>query len=85
MPCWELFEAQPAEYRAEVLPPSVTARLSVEAGVTIGWERWVGASGDALGVDRFGASAPGQTVLAEYGLTVDEVVSRALAVIEHNR
>ena len=58
LPCWELFDAQPQEYRDEVLPPSVKARVSIEAGVTFGWERWVGPRGASVGVDRFGASAP---------------------------
>jgi transketolase len=82
MPCWELFEEQPADYRDEVLPPEVKARLSVEAGVALGWERWVGDRGDSLALDRFGASAPGQTVLEELGYNVDNVVMRASALLE---
>ena len=82
MPCWELFELQDEAYRAEVLPPNLGARLAVEAGVTMGWQRWVGDDGDVLGVDRFGASAPGGTVLEKYGFTVDNVVERALAIRE---
>ena len=82
MPCWELFELQDEAYRAEVLPPNLGARLAVEAGVTMGWQRWVGDNGDVLGVDRFGASAPGGTVLEKYGFTVDNVVERALAIRE---
>ena len=58
MPCWELFAEQPQDYRDEVLPPDVRARVSVEAGITHGWERWIGDRGVAIGVDRFGASAP---------------------------
>ena len=80
MPCWELFEAQPREYRDEVLPPDVKARLSVEAGVALGWKQWVGDHGDSLALDRFGASAPGTTVLEQLGFTVDNVVARALAL-----
>jgi transketolase len=80
MPCWELFEAQPHEYRDEVLPPDVKARLSVEAGVELGWSRWVGDGGDSLSIERFGASAPGATVLEHLGFTVDAVVERALAL-----
>ena len=75
MPCWELFEAQDETYRDEVLPPSVRARVSVEAGIAFGWERWVGEDGDAIGIDRFGASAPGGRVLEELGLTADAVAS----------
>jgi transketolase len=69
LPCWELFDAQPDAYRDEVLPPSVTARVSVEAGVTFGWERYVGPGGTSVGVDRFGASAPYQRIYEELGLT----------------
>ncbi len=82
MPCWEVFEQQPESYREEVLPQDVPARLSVEAGVAQGWERWVGDQGDSLALDRFGASAPGATVMAELGYTVDNVVARATAVLE---
>ena len=81
MPCWELFEAQPQAYRDEVLPPDVRARLSVEAGVSLGWERWVGLDGDSVAVDRFGASAPAPTVFEQLGFTVDDVVARAAALL----
>jgi transketolase len=80
MPCWELFEAQGAEYRDEVLPPDVKARLSVEAGVKLGWKQWVGDEGDSISIEHFGASAPGATVLEKFGYTVDNVVARALAL-----
>ncbi len=82
MPCWELFEAQPREYRDEVLPPDVGARLSVEAGVALGWSRWVGDRGDSVSLERFGASAPYTTVLERLGFDVDNVTSRALALLE---
>jgi len=81
MPSWELFEAQPAEYREEVLPPAVGARLAVEAGVSQGWHRYVGSRGDVLAVDRFGASAPGETEMCEYGFSVDTVCRRAMALL----
>ncbi len=81
MPCWEFFEEQPPAYREEVLPPSVKARLSIEAGVTLGWQKWVGDEGDSIGVDRYGASAPGDIVMKEYGFTVENVVARAHAVL----
>jgi transketolase len=81
MPSWALFEAQPKTYRDEVLPPAATARLAVELGVSQGWERYVGERGDMLGVDRFGASAPAQVLLREYGFTVDNVVTRAKALL----
>jgi transketolase len=65
-----------------VLPPAVHARLSVEPGVALGWERWVGDRGDSIALDRFGASAPGETVLARLGFSVDNVVARAAALLE---
>ena len=77
LPCWELFNEQPQSYRDSVLPPTVTARVSIEAGVTLGWERWIGAQGIAIGIDKFGASAPYQKVYQEYGLTPEAVVSAA--------
>ena len=82
MPCWELFEAQSSDYRDLILPPSVRARLAVEAGVTQGWHRYVGDQGDVIGVDRFGASAPGPVVMREYGFTVEQVCARARALLE---
>ncbi len=82
MPSWELFEAQPREYRNTVLPPAVGARLAVEAGVSQGWHRYVGSRGDVLAVDRFGASAPSEVVMREYGFTVDNVCRRAVALLE---
>ena len=81
MPSWELFEAQSNEYRESVLPASVKARLAVEAGVSQGWSRYTGDAGDMLGVDRYGASAPGDTVMAEYGFTVDNVCKRSRALL----
>jgi transketolase len=81
MPSWELFEAQAATYRDQVLPRAVKARLAVEAARSFGWDRWVGSDGDILSVDRFGASAPGERVLQEFGFTVDNVVERALALV----
>ncbi len=77
LPCWELFEDQPQSYRDEVLPPSVTARVSIEAVVTLGWQKWVGTQGVAIGIDKFGASAPYQKIYEEYGLTPEAVISAA--------
>jgi transketolase len=82
MPCWELFAAQPDDYRDEVLPGSVEARVSVEAGITFGWERWVGPRGTSVGVDRFGASAPYERIFEELGLTADAVAAAAAGVVE---
>jgi transketolase len=81
MPSWELFEAQPKEYREAVLPPGIHARLAVEAGVPLGWARYVGDQGDVLGIERFGASAPYQVLAEKYGFTVDNVVARAKALV----
>jgi transketolase len=81
LPCWEAFEAQPQAYRDEVLPPRVTARLSIEAGASLGWERWVGDEGAILGIDHFGASAPGATVFTHFGFTTERVVDVARRVV----
>jgi len=81
MPSWELFDVQPQKYRDEVLPPAVHARLAVEAGVAQGWHRFVGDQGDVLSVERFGASAPGDVVMREYGFSVENVCKRALALL----
>jgi transketolase len=82
MPSWELFDGQPQEYRESVLPPAVRARLAVEAGSPQGWCKYVGDRGDVIGVQDFGASAPGPVVMREYGFTVKNVVKRALALLE---
>jgi transketolase len=82
MPCIELFEAQTQEYRDEVLPPASTARLAVEPGASMSWWKWVGSGGDVLGIDRFGASAPGPKVLEELGFSVENIVARAGALLE---
>ncbi len=82
LPCWELFAAQPSDYRDEVLPPEVRARLSVEPGVELGWSRWVGDHGDSISIEHFGASAPGPTVLEQFGYNLENVVARAAALLE---
>ncbi|HEV2911763.1 MAG TPA: transketolase [Pyrinomonadaceae bacterium] len=81
MPCIELFQEQSAEYRDEVLPPSIWARLAVEAGARLGWDRYVGPRGDVLCLDRFGGSAPGEVAMRELGFTVENVVKRARALL----
>jgi transketolase len=81
MPCWELFEEQTAEYREEVLPASITARVSIEAGVRLGWDRYVGPLGDCVALDRFGASAPGDVAMRELGFNVENVLKRARTVL----
>ncbi len=78
MPCWELFEQQSQEYRDSVLPPAVTARMSIEAAATLGWSRWVGDRGFAFGIDHFGASAPAAAIAKGFGFTPDHVADLAL-------
>jgi transketolase len=79
----ELFEAQSLDYRESVIPGGVAARLAVEAGVSMSWWKWVGDRGDVIGIDRFGASAPGTTVLEKLGFTSDSIAARAQALLEH--
>ena len=82
MPCMELFEAESPDYREQVLPREVTARLAVEPGATMSWWKWVGLDGEVLGLDRFGASAPGQTVLDKLGFSSANIAARARALLE---
>ena len=84
MPCMELFEAQSLEYREQVLPREARARLAVEPGATMSWWKWVGLDGDILGLDRFGASAPGTTVLEKLGFSSENIASRARALVERS-
>ncbi len=81
MPSWELFQSQPDEYRESVLPSSVRSRVSVEAGTTIGWERYTGFDGATIGIDRYGASAPGDTVMSNLGFTVENVTATARSLL----
>lgn len=81
MPSWELFSQQPQAYRERVLPGAVSKRLAVEAGITLGWERYVGTHGRVLGLDRFGASAPGSVLFEQFGFTVQQVVKAARAIL----
>ena len=81
MPSWELFDTQDDNYRESVLPKAVTQRLAVEAGISMGWCRYVGSAGDVISIERFGASAPGKTVLEKFGYTVENVVARANALM----
>ena len=81
LPCLELFEEQPKDYRDQVLPPSVSRRLAVEAGVRQGWDRYVGLEGDVICLDRFGASAPGDVVMRELGFNVENVLKHAKALL----
>ncbi|MRR33216.1 transketolase [bacterium] len=81
MPSWELFRDQPREYRDQVLPPGIGARLAVEAGSSFGWREWVGDKGAVIAVDRFGASAPAGEIFKHYGFTVENVVARTKEII----
>jgi transketolase len=82
LPSWHLFQAQSAEYREDILPSGVTARVSVEAGATFGWERYVGLQGASVGIDRFGASAPGGVLFDKFGITTEAVVRAARGVLQ---
>jgi len=82
LPSWFLFQHQDESYRQSVLPPSVPVRISVEAGTTLGWERWTGANGVSIGIDRFGASAPWKQVYQELGVTAEAVVEAALRSLD---
>ncbi|HNR96127.1 MAG TPA: transketolase [Anaerolineae bacterium] len=82
MPGWELFAAQPPEYQKSVLPDSAAARMSIEAGSSFGWHRWLGTHGEAVALDRFGASAPGEVLLERLGFSVGAIVNRALRLLE---
>jgi transketolase len=82
MPSWELFAAQPRAYRDEVLPPSVTARVGVEAASPLGWERWVGLQGDVVGLNRFGASAPASDVYKHLNFTPEYIAQRARDLVD---
>ena len=81
MPCWELFDLQPEDYREKVLPASAKARVAIEAGVTLGWQKYVGKSGKIIGLDHFGASAPYQDIYQGFGLTAEKVAEAALDML----
>ena len=82
MPSWELFEMASKNYRDKVLPPKVTARVAVEAGISMGWERYAGSQGAVIGINRFGASAPGGTIMQKYGMKASAVVGKAMALVK---
>jgi transketolase len=81
MPCWELFEEQDAAYKESVLPAAVTKRLVVEAASRFGWERYIGTEGDMISIDRFGASAPGNVLMEKFGYTLENVLTKAKALL----
>lgn len=80
MPCMDLFEVQPQEYRQQVIPPNVPGRMAVEAAASMSWWKWVGDDGEVVGIDRFGASAPGPVVLEHFGFSQDAITDRARAL-----
>jgi transketolase len=82
MPSWELFEAQPRGYRDSILPPDITARVAVEAGVPFGWERYVGFQGEIIALNRFGASAPYLVLAEKWGFTATAVAARVKAYLD---
>lgn len=82
LPSWELFDAQSEEYRRKVLPPEIRARVSIEAASPLGWEHYVGLDGIAIGVSRFGASAPGEVIYEKLGLTAQNVAEQSLRLLE---
>jgi transketolase len=82
MPSWALFQEQSEEYQDAVLPPDVTARVSIEAGTTLGWDRWIGPAGTAIGLDRFGASAPSPVLFEKLGITTERVVEAGRRAVE---
>ncbi len=84
MPSWELFAKQPQAYQDEVLPPDMTARVSIEAGATVGWERYVGLQGETIGLDHFGASAPYEELYANFGITAEAMAAAAKRVLGRN-
>lgn len=81
MPSWELFDAQPQTYRDQVLPPSAELRIAVEAGVTQGWDRWVGPKGKIIGINHYGASAPAHTLYDQFGLSVKAILEKAYGLL----
>ena len=82
LPSWEIFEVQDEGYRREVIPPECKAKISIEAGSTLGWRRYVGESGVTIGIDRFGASAPGKVLYEKFGLTAQAVVAAAVRLLD---
>jgi transketolase len=85
MPCWKLFEEQPEDYKRQVLPPEVRARVAVEAGTSLGWSEYVGPDGYVVSHDDFGASAPLKELLQHFGFTVDNVVAKAREVMKKTK
>jgi transketolase len=81
MPSWDRFDAQPQEYKDTVIPKNVKARLTIEMGASLGWHKYAGDEGDVLAIDQFGASAPGERIIKEYGFTVENVVAKVKGLL----
>jgi transketolase len=81
MPSWELYNKTTQRYKDSVLPPQVTARVAVEAGINMGWERYVGSTGAVIGINRFGASAPGDVVIKKYGIKASAIAAKAMQLL----
>jgi transketolase len=82
LPSWDLFDGQPQAYRDQVLPPAATARVAIEAGVSLGWEHYTGLAGAIVGIDRFGASGPYQIVYEKFGVTAEAVAAQARRLLK---
>ena len=82
LPSWEVFEEQPQDYKDQVMPPAVKARVSIEAGASLGWHKYVGDEGKVIAIDRFGASAPGEVVMTKFGFTPEAVAKQALSLVK---
>jgi transketolase len=85
MPSWELFDQQDQAYKDEVLPPAITKRVAIEAGVTLGWYKYVGLDGAVVGLDRFGASGPGDEVMKYFGFTTENVLNVARGLLNKEK
>ena len=84
MPSWDRFEKQDKEYKQSVIPRTVKKRLAIEVGTSFGWDRYTGDEGDILAIDRFGASAPGDRIMEEFGFTADNVANKVKNLINEN-
>ena len=81
-PSWDLFEKQSQEYKNSVFPPEIKARVAIEAGVKLGWDKYIGSSGEVIGIEKYGASAPLEIIMEKYGFSVDNIVSVAKKVLK---
>jgi transketolase len=81
LPSWELFEAQPQRYKDTVIPPSITKRIGIESGISLGWDRYIGTEGKMIGLDHYGASAPANILMEQFGFTGENVLQTALKIL----